>query len=186
VKLPQPSPLLERVLSPEGGAPSVRVGLLVDAAGGALRVDFAGNTDGPLTARSMVPIGPELLRDAPGRRREVVLLFEDGDPRRPIIAGLLEPALATPGLDAALDATARPGAAAPSAAGSAELPEGLPAVATVDGRRVAIEGADEVVLRCGDASITLRRNGKVIVRGLYVETHAAGTNRIKGGSVKIN
>jgi hypothetical protein len=57
---------------------------------------------------------------------------------------------------------------------------------TVDGRRVELEGKDEVVLRCGAASITLRRNGRVTIRGAYVETRAAGTNRIKGGSVQIN
>ena len=36
------------------------------------------------------------------------------------------------------------------------------------------------------ASITLRRNGRLVVRGAYVETRAEGVNRIKGGSVKIN
>ncbi len=61
-----------------------------------------------------------------------------------------------------------------------------PGEAHVDGQRVVIEGRDEVVLRCGQASITLRRNGKVVIRGVYVETHAAGVNRIKGGSVQVN
>jgi len=56
----------------------------------------------------------------------------------------------------------------------------------VDGKRVVIEGQDEIVLRCGEASITLRRNGRIIVRGNYVETRSKGTNRIKGGSVQIN
>ena len=58
--------------------------------------------------------------------------------------------------------------------------------ARVDGRRVELEGRDEIVLRCGEASITLRRNGRVVIRGLQVETRAAGLNRIKGGSVAIN
>jgi len=62
----------------------------------------------------------------------------------------------------------------------------LPILATVDGKRVEVVGQDEVVLRCGDASITLRRNGRVVIRGTYVESHAKGTNRIKGGSVLIN
>lgn len=57
---------------------------------------------------------------------------------------------------------------------------------TIDGRRIQIEARDEVVLRCGEASITLRRNGRVVIRGAYVETRAKGTNRIKGGSVQIN
>jgi hypothetical protein len=56
----------------------------------------------------------------------------------------------------------------------------------VDGKRVELEGQDEIVLRCGEASITLRRNGRVVIRGTYVETYSKGTNRIKGGSVQIN
>jgi uncharacterized protein (DUF2345 family) len=58
--------------------------------------------------------------------------------------------------------------------------------ARVDGKRVVIEGKDEIVLSCGKASITLRRNGKVIIRGVQLESSAAGVNRIKGGSVQIN
>jgi hypothetical protein len=56
----------------------------------------------------------------------------------------------------------------------------------VDNKRIEIEGQDEVVLRCGKASITLRRNGRVVLRGTYVESRSSGTNRIKGGSVLIN
>lgn len=48
-----------------------------------------------------------------------------------------------------------------------------------------IEGRDELVLQCGKASITLRRNGKVIIKGTYVETHSQGVNRIKGGSIQF-
>jgi hypothetical protein len=56
----------------------------------------------------------------------------------------------------------------------------------VDGKRVRIVAKDEIVLECGKASITLRRNGRVIVRGTHVETNSDGTNRIKGGQVQIN
>lgn len=56
----------------------------------------------------------------------------------------------------------------------------------VDGKRVELEGQDEIVLRCGKASITLRRNGRVVIRGTYVESYSRGTNRIKGGTVQIN
>ena len=61
-----------------------------------------------------------------------------------------------------------------------------PLEALVDGKRVVIDAQDEVVIRCGKASITLRRNGRVVIRGTYVETRAEGVNRIKGGSVQIN
>jgi hypothetical protein len=58
--------------------------------------------------------------------------------------------------------------------------------ADVDGRRVRIVARDEIVLQCGEASITLRRNGRIIIKGTYVETSSEGTNRIKGGQVRIN
>ena len=58
--------------------------------------------------------------------------------------------------------------------------------ADIDGRRVRIVAKDEIVLECGQASVTLRRNGRIIIRGTYVETHSEGTNRIKGGQVRIN
>jgi len=78
------------------------------------------------------------------------------------------------------------GAAAPSTTEPAPN-QGLAVVeADVDGRRVRIVAQDEIVLECGQASITLRRNGRIIVRGTYVETHSDGTNRIKGGQVRIN
>jgi hypothetical protein len=58
--------------------------------------------------------------------------------------------------------------------------------ADVDGARVRICARDEVVIACGPASITLRRNGRVVIRGTHVETRAAGTNRIRGGQVRVN
>jgi len=58
--------------------------------------------------------------------------------------------------------------------------------ADIDGRRVRIVAKDEIVLECGNASITLRRNGRIIIKGTYVETSSEGTNRIKGGQVRIN
>ena len=61
--------------------------------------------------------------------------------------------------------------------------------AAVDGqesKKVRLEGQDEVVLRCGKASITLRKNGRIVIRGVQVESRATGRNRIKGGAVLIN
>jgi hypothetical protein len=77
--------------------------------------------------------------------------------------------------------------AAATAPGSAPAEVGEQTIeAVVDGKRVLIDAKDEVVIRCGKASITLRRNGRVVIRGTFVETRAEGVNRIKGGSVQIN
>ncbi len=134
----------------------VKIGTVVEVDGARLLVDFPGNEAGPATARTTVPHG-RVPRGA-----EVVLLFEEDDPARPIVMGILQP-----------------GAGAPRQAADA-------VVAEVDGRRMVIEGKDEVVLRCGEASITLRRNGRVIIRGAEVESRASGTNKVRGGSVRIN
>jgi hypothetical protein len=58
--------------------------------------------------------------------------------------------------------------------------------ALVDEHRIVLESKDEIVLRCGKASITLRRNGLIVLKGTYLESQSEGVNRIKGGSVKIN
>ena len=179
-----------------GGAPSVKVGRLVSGSvPGALLVDYDGNGSGPLPARSVVALDARALDEAIAARRAAVLLFENGDPRLPLIIGLVAP---EPGaaLLGALLASAPAAASAPSRPpmshriGCPRPPDrptsGKPVEARVDGKRVVLEGQDEVVLKCGEASITLKRDGKLILRGAYVETHAKGVNRIKGGSVKIN
>ena len=139
----------------------------------ALLVDFDGNANGPLAARSVVAPGAATIDAAVSSRQPVVLLFENGDPRLPILVGLFP---------------TDPGAALFGAllAPSRAVTPATPTEARVDGKRVVLEGKDEIVLKCGEASITLKRDGKVILRGAYVETQATGVNRIKGGSVKIN
>ena len=56
----------------------------------------------------------------------------------------------------------------------------------VDGDVVRVSAAASLTLRCGKASVTLTRDGKVLINGSYVETRASSTNRIQGGSVRIN
>ncbi|MCY1044800.1 DUF6484 domain-containing protein [Corallococcus sp. bb12-1] len=141
-------------------------------ASGAVLVDFPGNTAGPVRARLAVAVEAQALQAAVTRQQKVVLLFENGDPSLPFIMGLIQEPSATPLLDALLEGPAEPSR--------------TPTEAHVDGKRVVIEGQDEIVLKCGEASITLRRNGKVIVKGTYLESRATGTHRIKGGSVEIN
>ncbi|MBC8071603.1 MAG: hypothetical protein IAG13_24975 [Deltaproteobacteria bacterium] len=119
-------------------------------------IDFPGNPGPPLRARSVIALGVERVAAAIARGGQVLLTFELGRPDLPIIMGLLHD-----GIDE-------------------------PTVAHVDGQRVEIEGHDEIVLRCGLASITLRRNGRVVIRGTHVETRASGVNRIRGGSVQVN
>lgn len=44
----------------------------------------------------------------------------------------------------------------------------------------------KITLQCGQSSITLHPNGKIVLRGEYILSVAEGTNRIIGGQVEIN
>jgi hypothetical protein len=145
-----------------------RVGVIAGVVQGAPEVSWPGRRGRPVRARLAIPLRGEALVAAAAERRGAVLVFEGGDPARPIVVGLLEPE--TPLLDELLGAPA----------------ERRPEVAHVDGKRVVIEGRDEIVLRCGRASITLRRNGRIALHGMQLETRARGLQRIKGGKVEIN
>jgi Domain of unknown function (DUF6484) len=122
-------------------------------------VEFPGS-GAPVAVRLAVQTTSSELLEMMNTQRPAVLVFENGDRALPIVTGFLREL---------------------SPAGPAQIIE-----ADVDGKRVQVVGQDEIVLRCGDASITLRRNGRVVIRGTYIETHSEGTNRIKGGQVRIN
>ena len=112
---------------------------------------------GALRARSSVDLhGPHI--GAP-----VVLMFEHGDPERPIVIGVLRGQAGWPRSDkpAQVDVDA-------------------------DGQRMIVSAREQLVLRCGKASITLTSAGKVLIDGGYVQSRSTGANRIKGGSVQIN
>lgn len=115
------------------------------------RVSFPGCGEAQgLVARSMAALtGADI-------GAQVALMFENGDPTRPLVIGRLL------------------GASAPSAQ------------VQLDEERLELRAEREIVLRCGKASITLTRAGKVIIQGAYLSSRSSGVNRIKGGSVQIN
>ena len=51
---------------------------------------------------------------------------------------------------------------------------------------VTITAENELELRCGDSRILLESNGKITIRGKYINSNAEAGNRIRGGSVQIN
>jgi Domain of unknown function (DUF6484) len=94
--------------------------------------------------------------------QSVVLSFEGGDPSLPIVMGVIRQvdsqALVAPG-HVEIDA---------------------------DGERMVVSAKAQLVLKCGKASITLTRAGKVLIEGSYLSSRSTGVNRIKGGSVQLN
>jgi hypothetical protein len=157
---------LARRAPPRAGAPAAVGGLTV---GKVARCDQAGvwvelpGGAAPVLARAMQPAGALPVRLQPRPGQEVVLMVAPDAGSAPVLLGLLQPLGAEPG--------------APAAAESVR--------AQIDGR-LELDARDEIVLRCGEATIVLRANGRVVVRGATVETRARGVNRIKGGSVSIN
>jgi hypothetical protein len=51
---------------------------------------------------------------------------------------------------------------------------------------LVLEGDEEVVVRCGQGSLTIRADGTVIIRGCKLLSRSSGVNRIKGAAVLIN
>ena len=51
---------------------------------------------------------------------------------------------------------------------------------------INLEASDEINLRCGKSEIVLRKNGKIIIKGIEVVNRAANKNKIRGASVLIN
>jgi hypothetical protein len=55
-----------------------------------------------------------------------------------------------------------------------------------DTDRVVVEAGKELVLKCGEASVTLDDHGRILIKGTDVVSRAKRNQRIKGGSVQIN
>jgi hypothetical protein len=145
-----------------------------------------GGANPVVAARLALRATRERIDTAIAQHQLAVVLFENGDSSKPLIVGFIEPQGAASG--ESLAGIREPSPRLPGADVAAPDPAtGSPFIeADVDGRRVRVTAKDEIVLQCGSASITLRRNGRVVIHGTFVETRSEGTNRIKGGQVRIN
>jgi len=120
--------------------------------------NLAGCTGQLVAARSTVALSCASIG------RDVVVLFENGDPELPIIIGVIEPD--------ALEEASRGG--------------GREIKFLIDDERHVIEAKREIIIRCGDASITLTRAGKVIITGNYILSRSTGYTKVKGAAIDIN
>jgi Domain of unknown function (DUF6484) len=127
-------------------------------------VRFAGQSgEAAIPARSCVDLqGHDIGQN-------VVLVFEQGDVRKPIVMGVLQGKPSASGL---------PLSGAKMSPGQLEV--------DADGERLIVNAKSQLVLRCGKASITLTKAGKVLIDGSYLSSRSSGVNRIKGGSVQLN
>lgn len=131
----------------------VVIGLLIGFEGRAPLVVFVGNPrETAIAARSLTEL------DVSAIGSELALLFEEGDPTRPLVVGrIVDPAHKNRELQVVRE-----------------------------GDRVVITGEERIELRCGLASIILEKDGRVTIRGSQLTSQASGTNRIRGGAVHLN
>lgn len=129
------------------------------------RLLVKSGTDQAIQARAVTELAalePEYLIG-----REVILLFENNDPEKPIAFATLQPlgdfasALQTATRDSDIKAK-------------------------VDDDRVLIEAREKLELRVGKASIVIDADGKITIRGAHLLSRSTGPIRIKGGHVDIN
>jgi hypothetical protein len=122
--------------------------------------------------------------------RQLALMFTQGADPQPIIIGLIHSPLQQV-LEKVIANTGHQNGDIDELVFEGPVPENSSDKITenplyIDGQRLVLEGKDEIVLRCGEASITLNKNGKISIRGKYLLSRATGVNRILGGSVQVN
>ncbi|MER9404135.1 DUF6484 domain-containing protein [Mesorhizobium caraganae] len=131
----------------------VVIGLLIGFEEGAPLVVFVGNPqETAIRARSLAELDMAALGS------EVALLFESGDPLKPLVVGRI--------------------------VGPAHNRKGAEVVR--DGETVTINAKDRIELRCGLASIILEKDGRISIRGSQLNSHASGVNRVRGAAVHLN
>lgn len=96
--------------------------------------------------------------------KKVMLMFEGGNASKPIVMGVLREN------NEGWPLTEQPGQVEVDA----------------DGQRMIVSAKKQIVLKCGKASITLTKAGKVLIQGTYVLSRSSGVNRVKGGSIQLN
>jgi hypothetical protein len=139
---------------------AVVIGLSAD---GSVLVECDGDDRGVVSCDRLEPSVTERLLVSAG---DSVLAWLPPDGERGVVLGRLGPSLAA---DATRLSTAT---------------DNRPADDRPD--ELVIEARRSITLRVGDGSITIREDGRILIKGKDLVSHAQRVNRIKGGSVAIN
>ena len=103
----------------------------------------------------------------PCRGDRVIVLSLPGGEQRGVILGRIGVGATVPTVEVAMTETPR--------VEKQETPD-----------EIILEATHSITLRVGDGSITIRDDGKILIKGKDLVSHAQRVNRIKGGSVSIN
>ena len=129
-------------------------------------VDFEGNPYlKPILARTLL----DKINKSNCNDENVLLFFQNGDPGLPIIVGLIHNAFSPETTEKEIS-----------------FPEDKSLNVKMDQHNVIIEANEQIILRCGKSSVTLKKDGKIIVKGTNIISRASGNQKIKGASVQIN
>lgn len=150
----------QKIIKPAPRLDGVVIGVLVglDENHNPLVVFPANPQEEAVTARTTT----RLQHDDIGK--EVALLFEQGNPQQPLIIGPIN----------------KPEKTLKSNEGSQSVS------LDIDDENLVFNAKQSITLKCGKASITLTKAGKIILRGDYLLSRSSGVNKIKGSSVQIN
>lgn len=144
-------------------------------------VNFTLNRSGhPLISISTIAVTRKQLG------RKVVLMFQEGELSKPIIIGFVHSPLHEMIENFELTTTQNESEQTDEGVDHSPALDLAKTTTVVDGKKVQIEAHEEIVLKCGEASITLTKAGKIMIRGKYLLNRSTGVNRILGGSVQVN
>jgi len=141
-------------------------------------VNFSGNpSDQPSKAMTTLVLTQTHIG------RQVALLFANGNMKNPVIMGMIHSPLQAmlENFDQAKDEAESDVPNETEQESGLEIDDVL-----IDGKKIVFEAKEQIVLKCGESSITLTHSGKISIRGKYLLNRSTGVNRIMGGSVKVN
>lgn len=163
------------------------IGFVVSVDASCVYVDYVGNPH----EKSLLAISTVLI-DKKHIGRDVALLFNNGDFQQPVVMGIVYSALAE-AIDKSMSEEIEVASSIEknkkltlSVGDDLSVVHDSSVTIVREGGQCRIESDDELVLKCGKASITLRKDGQLLLRGTHLSSRSTGVNRILGGSVLLN
>ncbi|ARU58841.1 hypothetical protein OLMES_4853 [Oleiphilus messinensis] len=154
----------------------VVVGKIVGFRDGLALVSYDRRTlSTPQAAISTVELHPDL------EGREVAISFASNRGKQPIIIGVISSRL-----DQVLENTTSVGLLSDHPGSVLGRNENTAPEVRVNGDKLELSAASEITITCGKSSISMNKEGKILIRGEHILSRAAGAHRIKGGAIQLN
>ena len=159
-------PISETIDVPDSGI--FLIGHIVDRNDTRILIDYPGNLHGVLPARSAVAI-PKSHERKSSIPLQVILVFENGDISLPFIIGIINSEQQLLNKKKVI-----------------KDPIDHEKNLVIESDTLILSGREKVTLQCGKGSITLKKDGKIIIKGVELVSRASESNKIKGCTVSVN